>query len=180
LRLRGKTPAETFRDPQRVNFVRNNISLIKHNNFSIKKNRNCGFLKQLVVKRFKPSPKHVPKTNRSTYECSHCPQQNLDRVSLIDHYQSEHKDNSWGVCPICKVMPWSDPEYERHVYKHLRRRHKFDFDQLVDFDHDEEYMLNQAILSSMQQQNSSGNTTAQDDGGLNISGNSISLSIIRE
>jgi hypothetical protein len=77
-------------------------------------------------------------------------------------------------------MPWSDPEYERHVYKHLRRRHKFDFDQLVDFDHDEEYMLNQAILSSMQQQNSSGNTTAQDDGGLNISRNSISLSIIRE
>ena len=79
-------------------------------------------------------------------------------------------------------MPWSDPDYERHVYKHLRRRHTFDFDQLVDFEHDEEFMLNQAILSSIQ--NSSVETTTQtqtqNDESLNISGINVSLSITRE
>ena len=39
--------------------------------------------------------------------------------------------NYHGVCPICSIQPWGDPNYLTYVYPHLLKRHQFDYDTLV-------------------------------------------------
>lgn len=92
------------------------------------------------VQKFEASKKHIPKVNRSTFSCSQCNTRNLDRVGLIEHYRKYHRGDSWGVCPICVMMPWGVSDFETHVYRHLKKRHMFDFDYLVDFDYTEDQM----------------------------------------
>ena len=82
---------------------------------------------------------------------------------MIKHYEEKHRQDSWGVCPICKVLPWGDPTYETHVFRHLKRRHSFELENHVNFEYDEETMLNQVILDSiaMADRNNSSNTDQQ-------------------
>ena len=125
--------------------------------------------KILDIELFKPCLEHIPDVNRSTFHCSSCDTKNLDRVSLIEHYEEMHKSSSWGVCPICKVLPWGDVDYETVVLRHLKRRHTFDLDGHVNFDYDEETMLNLVIMNSiaMAEHNNGANSVSGHNDGTN-------------
>lgn len=123
-------------------------------------------IQKIREKRFLVSPKHVPKFNRSTFSCTKCHEKNFDRCALINHYGSKHRHDSWGVCPMCKVMPWGNQYHERDVYSHLKRRHSFDYDNLVDFQFSEEQMLDQVILESLQSSSRRGSQVERAEGDI--------------
>ena len=99
-------------------------------------------IKSSIVKEAKPT------TNRSTFTCSVCSLANLDRESLIKHVKTLHK-NEEAVCPICVCQPWGDSNYITHLYGHLIKRHKFDYDTTVDYNETEDDVLQRVLRESM-------------------------------
>ena len=80
-----------------------------------------------------------------------CEERNLDRAALLQHFQGSHKGCS-GVCPICAVMPWGDPNYvSQDLNGHMKMRHKFDYDTYTDFAEQEDEILRKAIEDSLNQ-----------------------------
>ena len=103
-------------------------------------------IKRAVSLTSKPNRKVV---NRHTYKCPCCEMKHLDRAGLIKHFKRQHKGMS-GVCPICAVMPWGDPSYvTSNLLRHLKTRHKFDYDTFIDFELNEQEMLNKVIEASL-------------------------------
>ena len=86
--------------------------------------------------------------NRQTFDCTLCREKNFDRVGYIDHIAKKHP-NDRGVCAICKCQPWGDPNYKTHIYGHLNLRHKFDYDTVVDYNDNEDDILQKVLLESM-------------------------------
>ena len=86
--------------------------------------------------------------NRQTFDCTLCSQKNFDRVGYIDHIQKYHP-NDRGVCSICKCQPWGDPNYKTHIMGHINIRHRFDYDTVVDYNDDEDDILQRVLLESM-------------------------------
>jgi hypothetical protein len=68
--------------------------------------------------------------NRSTFKCPLCNVSNLSREGLVKHVQQYHPQG-YGVCPICAVQPWGDPNYVTDLNGHLKKRHKFDYETTV-------------------------------------------------
>jgi hypothetical protein len=99
-------------------------------------------IKQTIVKDVKST------VNRSTFNCSICDQKNLDREALIKHVAKNHK-NIEAVCPICICQPWGDPSYITHLHGHLAKRHKFDYDTTVDYNEQEDDVLQRVLMESM-------------------------------
>ena len=90
--------------------------------------------------------------NRSTFHCPLCSERNMDRSALLQHFESSHQGTA-GVCPVCAVMPWGDPNYvSRDLFGHMRLRHKFDYDTYTDFAEQEEEMLRKVMEDSLNQQ----------------------------
>jgi len=91
--------------------------------------------------------------NRSTFQCPICQERNLSRQGLLDHCNEMHRDQTFEVvCPVCLAMPWGDPDHVSSDFvSHLNFRHRCDYDTLVDFEHDEDAMLQQALRASMQE-----------------------------
>jgi hypothetical protein len=89
----------------------------------------CGSLRVDVARAVvKPKEKVV---NRWTYECPVCHQKNMERSVFVEHFKKSHR-GARGVCPICKNMPWGDPNYvSNDLNGHLQMRHKMDYEELT-------------------------------------------------
>ncbi|KAF5917430.1 hypothetical protein HPG69_017321 [Diceros bicornis minor] len=94
-------------------------------------------------------PRSVP--NRYTFPCPYCPEKNFDQEGLVEHCKLSHStDTKSVVCPICASMPWGDPNYRSaNFLEHIQRRHQFSYDTFVDYDVDEEDVMNQVLQRSI-------------------------------
>ncbi|XP_036039360.1 E3 ubiquitin-protein ligase RNF114 [Onychomys torridus] len=94
-------------------------------------------------------PRNVP--NRYTFPCPYCPEKNFDQEGLVEHCKLSHStDPKSVVCPICASMPWGDPSYRSaNFMEHIQRRHRFSYDTFVDYDVDEDDMMNQVLQRSI-------------------------------
>ena len=51
-----------------------------------------------------------------------------------------------GVCPICMVMPWGDPNYvSSDLLQHLKLRHQYDVDTYTDFAQEDDEIMQQIL-----------------------------------
>jgi len=89
-----------------------------------------------------------------TFKCPYCAQANLTLEDLRKHCNQLHaNDEKNKVCPVCTAMPWGDPNLRSIDFiGHLNLRHKFDYANYVDFNIDEESMLQKAINESLAKQ----------------------------
>ncbi|XP_029468791.1 E3 ubiquitin-protein ligase RNF114 [Rhinatrema bivittatum] len=96
-----------------------------------------------------PHIRDVP--NRYTFTCPYCGKKNFDQEGLVEHCKKGHSmDTRQVVCPICASMPWGDPNYRSaNFMEHVHRRHRFSYDTFVDYDADEDAMMNEAVLRSL-------------------------------
>ena len=86
--------------------------------------------------------------NRNTFDCTICNEKNFSREGLIKHFEKYHC-KSRAVCPICVKQPWGDPNYLTNVYDHLKLRHRFDYDTTVDYNKEEDEVLKQVLIASI-------------------------------
>lgn len=102
-----------------------------------------------TIKDVSLQPRNVP--NRYTFPCPYCPEKNFDQEGLVEHCKLFHStDTKSVVCPICASMPWGDPNYRSANFReHIQRRHRFSYDTFVDYDADEEDMMNQVLQRSI-------------------------------
>ena len=98
-------------------------------------------------KKIEINPQKIGK-NRQTFDCTLCKEKNFDTVGYIDHIKRRHP-NDRGVCAICKCQPWGDPNYKTHILGHLNLRHNFDYDTVVDYNDDEDQILQKVLMESM-------------------------------
>lgn len=90
--------------------------------------------------------------NRQTFACPFCAESNQTREALLKHVEDAHSSlaNRCCVCPICVVMPWGNTRQKTTDFlRHLQRHHRYDVWQVVDFNMDEESMLEKATRESM-------------------------------
>jgi len=89
--------------------------------------------------------------NRQTFKCPYCTQSNLTFDGLRGHCNQQHPLGKKDVvCPICASMPWGDQNQKSIDFiGHLNLRHKFEYDNYVDFGISEEEMMNRAISDSL-------------------------------
>ncbi len=89
--------------------------------------------------------------NRHTFKCPYCDEQHLTSNDLILHTNKHHLTaNQCVVCPICVAMPWGDPNYVSENFQvHLNFRHRFDYDYFVDFEKNDDEMLEAALAASL-------------------------------
>ena len=113
---------------------------------------NCNIImdkmkEEVKNKKIEINPDKIGK-NRQTFDCTLCNEKNFDRVGYIEHIGMKHP-NDRGVCAICVCQPWGDPNYKTHIYGHINIRHKFDYDTVVDYNDDEDQILQKVLMESM-------------------------------
>lgn len=96
------------------------------------------------ISKFKPNMDMIPKKNLLTFACPCCKMKHLDRGGLLDHVSLLHPQER-AVCPICAIQSYGDPSFKTHLSGHLRVRHSYDMNDLVDDEEDEETVLQRII-----------------------------------
>ncbi|XP_033755180.1 E3 ubiquitin-protein ligase RNF166-like [Pecten maximus] len=124
--------------------LKSHLKICPQRDTSIQQFRPIGSTSQAI-------PSNLP--NRLTFQCPLCDQQNLTCKDLVQHCNERHRKVKTNmVCPVCKAMPWGDPNLQSSDFlQHLNIRHKFEYDTFVDYEQDDEEMLRQAIEASMKQ-----------------------------
>ncbi|XP_059836494.1 E3 ubiquitin-protein ligase RNF114-like isoform X1 [Hypanus sabinus] len=110
------------------------------------------FISEGVKASMKDQHPSLSMPNRFTFTCPFCNAKNLDQDSLVEHCISSHTgEYAKRVCPICSSMPWGDPNFKSaDLIQHLKIRHRFSYDTFVDYNVDEDEMLQEAIELSLQ------------------------------
>mmetsp|Transcript_26586 Transcript_26586/g.61064 ORF Transcript_26586/g.61064 Transcript_26586/m.61064 type:complete len:316 (-) Transcript_26586:23-970(-) len=114
-----------------------------------------------------PHLKKPPVANISTFSCPICKAANLTTKGLLEHCEKQHTGQRpvAAVCPICAVMPWGDPNYVSGDWlRHLKLRHRCDYETLTDFAEDEEAILARVLAQSALEVNSAQVPTWSNDG----------------
>jgi len=93
---------------------------------------------------FKPDLSKVPQKNLQTWKCPVCKYGPLARQSLLDHIVSTHP-KAIGVCPICASHSWGDPTYTTHLSGHMKLRHSYDMNDLVDDEEEEDEVMRRVL-----------------------------------
>ena len=92
--------------------------------------------KKLKAKEKEEVKSHVfkdakPSVNRETFKCPACSEKNLARENLVKHFTENHRGQT-GVCPICAVQEYGDPNYvSTNLAGHLEQRHSFDLGEFT-------------------------------------------------
>ena len=124
------------------------MNLIDYKNHSEK----CPIVLQNMKQQLKNNNMQINKDkiqkNRQTFDCTLCQQKNLDRKGYIKHIKQTHPRQK-GVCSICKCQPWGDPNYITNILEHINKRHKFDYDTMVDYNNDEDEVLQRVLQESL-------------------------------
>lgn len=122
------------------------IPLMNYNTHSI----NCAVINAEIQESIKNNLVKDAKQiiNRDTFNCTVCNQKNFDRKGILNHVRTYHP-STYGVCPICVVQPWGDPNYKTHLKSHMELRHNFDYDTTVDYNEDEDAVLQRVLMESM-------------------------------
>ncbi|XP_053571850.1 E3 ubiquitin-protein ligase RNF138 [Bombina bombina] len=94
----------------------------------------------------------ITERHNTTYKCPLCPQQDMNRSTLLEHCNSLHYFQVVEmVCPICSTLPWGNPnETTANVVDHLNARHQFDYADFMNFVLDEDAQFQAAIVKSFQ------------------------------
>lgn len=110
------------------------------------------FISEGVKASMKDQHPSLSMPNRFTFTCPFCNAKNLDQDGLVEHCISSHSgEYAKKVCPICSSMPWGDSSFRSaDLIQHLKIRHKFSYDTFVDYNVDEDEMLQEAIELSLQ------------------------------
>jgi len=89
-----------------------------------------------------------------SFGCPYCGLQNLTALQLVDHCNAVHSNSrDQVVCPICASMPWGDPNQKSASFiHHLNNRHRFEYDDYIDFGQNDDDMLQAALQASLYQQ----------------------------
>ena len=83
--------------------------------------------------------------NRSTFTCPVCKEANLDRKDLLKHVAKKHHGSS-GVCPICLVQQYGDPNYvSKDLSGHLKLRHQYDLDTYTEYENEDDAILQRVL-----------------------------------
>ncbi|CAL1544095.1 unnamed protein product [Lymnaea stagnalis] len=92
--------------------------------------------------------------NRSTFKCPYCNETNLLCTQLVEHCNTYHKGSRKKVvCPVCASMPWGDSRFKSaNFLEHLNARHRFEYETYVDYEQDDDAMLQLALEASLQYQ----------------------------
>ncbi|KAK3608037.1 hypothetical protein CHS0354_031023 [Potamilus streckersoni] len=127
-----------------ISKLRNHLAKCSKADRSIPKFKPIGETSQCI-------PSDVP--NRSTFTCPYCQLRNLDIHGLRNHCNQEHATNTAAVvCPVCSSMPWGDGNLKSADFNsHLNTRHRFEYDTYVDYQQDDDEMLQAAIRASLDQ-----------------------------
>ena len=73
----------------------------------------------------------------------------MRREALLKHFQKNHRGQP-GVCPICAVMEYGDPNYvSQDLNGHLKYRHKYDLDTYTQYEMTDDDILQMVIQQSM-------------------------------
>ena len=75
----------------------------------------------------------------------------MDREGLIEHVEANHR-GARAVCPICVSHSYGDPNYKTFLSGHLRLRHSFEMDDLIEDEEDEAAILRRVLELSTHQQ----------------------------
>ena len=68
---------------------------------------------------------------------------------MVEHVNRRHKGKS-GVCPICVVQIYGDPNYvSSNLSGHMQTRHQFDLDTVTNYEEEDDAILQRVLQDSL-------------------------------
>ena len=84
------------------------------------------------------------------YNCTLCSKKKMNRIEYIKHIEEKHS-NDEGVCAICSIQPWGDPNYKTYLLGHVNLRHSKSDVSKKDENKEELEMIKKAMEISLKE-----------------------------